>query len=214
VNTNTSTPPRILRQGRRWLAAGLGTALLASSLALSGCASGASGSGGPASSASPADVILSSHGLAGRDAAGVIDALEAQDVNDRPTGLTASVRPDELMLADGAGHQASLPIPEDRFYLSVAPYVSQTHECHYHSLTTCTGELGDTDVRIRVTDDATGEALVDGTMTTADNGFIGLWLPRGIRATLSVEADGGTATAAVSTSGDEAATCLTTLQLS
>ncbi|MFS4491238.1 CueP family metal-binding protein, partial [Dietzia kunjamensis] len=47
---------------------------------------------------------------------------------------------------------------------------------------------------------------------TYDNGFLGLWLPRGITATLTIDHDGRTATAPIST-GDDDLTCLTTMQL-
>jgi len=208
---------------RRWISALASTALLAGGLALAGCSTDSGTSGDAAagvsspSAAQPTttpDDILASHGLAGQDAPAVIDALDALPVSERPDDLMASVRPGALMLSDDQGREASLPLPEDRFYLSIAPYIDQMHECHFHSLTTCHGELGDTDVHVRVTDDATGEVLVDDTVRTFDNGFAGLWLPRGVEAaTLVVEADGRTATAPVSTAGEEDATCLTALQL-
>ncbi|MDP9822944.1 hypothetical protein J2S59_002753 [Nocardioides massiliensis] len=71
-------------------------------------------------------------------------------------------------------------MPEDRFYLAVAPYVDQTHECFYHSLTTCLGELDSADVRVKIVDEANDEVLVDEVRTTFDNGFLGFWLPRDI----------------------------------
>ncbi|GMA34464.1 CueP family metal-binding protein [Demequina litorisediminis] len=69
-------------------------------------------------------------------------------------------------------------MPDDAFYVSLAPYVDTTHECYFHSLTTCTGEMQGEDIDVTVTDVETGEVLVDEAMTTFDNGFVGLWLPR------------------------------------
>ena len=123
----------------------------------------------------------------------------------------ASVRPDELQLVSGR-QDASLPIPEDRFYLSVAPYVDQTHDCFYHSLTTCQGELGAEAVEVRIVDTTTGEVLVDETRTTFANGFVGFWLPRDIEGTLEVAHDGKVGRTPISTD-TEAPTCLTTLRL-
>ena len=104
-------------------------------------------------------------------------------------------------------------MPADEFYVSFAPYVSRTHDCHFHSLTTCVGELQNAEVSVKITDDATGEVLVDDSLTTFDNGFVGLWLPRGIDATVTVEHDGKTASSPITTQGDDAATCVTTLHL-
>lgn len=103
-------------------------------------------------------------------------------------------------------------MPEDEFYVSIAPYRSQTHECYFHSLTTCSGELANTDVHVTVVEATSGETLLDETLTTYDNGFVGVWLPRGIDATLTVSAEGRTAKKAISTRPDDP-TCLTGLQL-
>lgn len=46
-----------------------------------------------------------------------------------------------------------------------------SHGCFYHSLTTCLGELDNEDIQVTITDEATGEALVDEATTTFDNGF-------------------------------------------
>ncbi|MCK0111758.1 CueP family metal-binding protein [Ornithinimicrobium sp. F0845] len=154
--------------------------------------------------------ILSSHALAGMEVTEIIEHLDQLDVEDRPADLMASVRVDELQLSAGT-EQLSLDLPEDRFYLSFAPYVNQTHECYYHSLTTCRGELSNEDVQVTVTNDA-GEVVVDEELTTFDNGFVGLWLPRNLQGTLRVSAEDGTGQVPVSTGTDDP-TCLTTIQL-
>jgi hypothetical protein len=123
----------------------------------------------------------------------------------------ASVRPDELVLTDADGAERALDLPDDRFYLSVAPYVSTTHECFHHSLTTCKGELSDEKVQVTVTDD-TGKVLVEKQTRTFDNGFVGLWLRRGTTGTIEVEYDGKQGRARFGT-GEDDPTCLTTLQL-
>lgn len=172
-------------------------------LALSGCAA----------VSAPAPTTASSQGFDDADASAreLIDRLESTALDERPEGVIASVRPDALVFDDGSGER-SLPMPDGEFYLSVAPYVGQTHECFFHSLTTCIGELRDTEVEVTVTDAATGDVILAEATRTADNGFVGLWLPRDIAATLTVTADGRTATTAIST-GDDDPTCLTTLQL-
>lgn len=181
--------------------------------ALAGCSSApASAPSAPAGTAGApvtAETIAAAHGLAGLDARAIIDRLEATPVAERSKALMASVRPDGLRLIDGTG-EASLPMP-DEFYLSVAPYADNTHECFFHSLTTCLGELRNADISVKVTD-AAGAVLVDEDLRTSDNGFVGLWLPIGIEGTLTIEHDGLSATTPIATGPDDP-TCLTTMQL-
>lgn len=195
---------------------------LATGLILSGCAATpVAPATVPASSTSPAGSqptdaaleLLADHQLAGLDARQIIERLDATPVAERRTDLIASIRPDQLLISDDQGREAALPMPEDAFYLSLAPYLNQTHDCHFHSLTTCLGELQNADVQLTVTDRATGETVLADQLRTYDNGFVGIWLPRGIEADLTVEHEGRTATTAISTRDAEDATCLTTLQL-
>ncbi|MGK0716866.1 CueP family metal-binding protein [Leucobacter sp. W1153] len=164
-------------------------------------------------SATVNDEILAKHNLMGLDAKQIIEQLDSMPLADRPTDLIASVRPDELILTDEQQQETSVEAPADEFYVSVAPYQTQTHDCYYHSLTTCVGELQNTEVDVKVTNAETGETLIDDTRSTFDNGFLGLWLPRGIEATLSVEVDGHSATTPISTVSSDDPTCITTLQL-
>ncbi|WP_028494893.1 MULTISPECIES: CueP family metal-binding protein [Microbacterium] len=178
-------------------------ALVTALTGLTACAASA-----PAASA-PARITASD--IAAMAPVEVVDTLEALPVDERPSDVTVSVRPDRLVItADGA--ETERPLPEDLFYLSLAPYVDQTHDCFFHSLTTCLGELGGAALDVTVTD-SSGVTLVDETVTAADNGFVGLWLPRGIDATLEVAYDGARATTPIST-GAEDPTCLTGLHLS
>lgn len=156
------------------------------------------------------DGVLVDHGLEGKSAVQVIDELDRLPVAERPEDLMASVQADELVLT-AEKEEVALDIPDDRFYVSVAPYASETHDCYYHSLTTCKGELGGEHVDVTVTDDA-GEVLVDEQMTTFDNGFVGMWLPRDITGTIEVEYDGKTGQVDFGTGKDDP-TCVTTLQL-
>ncbi len=188
-------------------------------LVLTGCAAGedeavrdSAADASTASAANPdAEELLADRGLDGMDTVELIDHLDRLGGTDRPDDLFASVRPDQLVLvADDV--ETSVPIPEERFYLSIAPYVDRTHECFNHSLTTCTGELASTPVQVRIVDNSTNEVLVDETATTFANGFVGFWLPRDIEADLEVSYDGKTARSDIGT-GDDDPTCLTTLQL-
>lgn len=161
--------------------------------------------------ASPA-ALLAAHGLTGLDGRAMIDKLDRVPVKDRAADLTASIRADELQLADTSGTTTSVPLPADTFYVSFAPYVSTTHDCFYHSLTTCLGELRNVDVQVTVTDKTGGSTLVDTTVRTYDNGFFGLWLPRDLDGTITIGYAGKSVTAPVKT-GEKDPTCVTTAKL-
>lgn len=197
----------------------LAAALL--TLTLTGCAADTTASTdatGKAPAATSADSnvpaeampLLARYDLDGKSTVEIIDQLDRLALDERPADLMASVRPSELVLSSG-DQELSLEIPEDRFYLSVAPYVDQTHECFNHSLTTCKGQLASRDLRVQVVDD-TDKVLVDETRTTFENGFLGLWLPRQIDARLRVTYADQVGEVDFSTD-DDAPTCLTTLQL-
>lgn len=200
---------------RRSTAALLSTAFMSTGLLLGGCAPGSSGSpdassAGAASTATSSAALLARHGLAG-DGPAIVERLEAMPSQDRPRDLMASVRPGELQLSDGQG-KAILPMPRDRFYLSVAPYVDHTHECHFHSLTTCQGEMMRAPVHLTIRD-GSGAPLVDKDVVTNANGFVGTWLPKGSSGTVEVTSPSGRGTQSFSTAAADDPTCMTTLRL-
>jgi len=156
-----------------------------------------------------AEAILSAHGLSGKSSQEVVEALD-QDPAARPLSLMASVSYDEVTVDDGTT-QATLPLDGDEFYISVAPYENRTHDCYFHSLGTCQGELTNTDVHVTVVSED-GETLMDEDTTTYGNGFVGFWVPKDIKGTVTVTKDGKTGEVEFS-SDEEGATCITTLQL-
>lgn len=157
------------------------------------------------------NTLLADFGLEDKTAVEIVDYLERLEGPDRPQDLRASVRVDELQLQTEEA-ALNLPLPDDKFYFSFAPFLDMTHECFYHSLTTCQGELRGEQVDITITDNASGEVLVEETATSFDNGFIAYWLPKDIEATLSVSFDGHSAETIITTNADSP-TCLTSVQL-
>lgn len=180
---------------------------VAAALVLAGCSSDVPDA---ATGDVDASSLLADAGLSGMDARQVIDHLDRLGGDDRPTDLMASIRTDEVVLSDGE-RETTLPMPADELYVSMAPYVDQTHDCFFHSLTTCQGELVDDEVEVLVRDDA-GEVLVDAATKTFANGFVGVWLPRDITGSVVLTVDGMTVESPISTRADSA-TCLTDLQL-
>ncbi|ROR71980.1 CueP family metal-binding protein [Bogoriella caseilytica] len=160
--------------------------------------------------AAAAKAVVEPFGLEDLEARELVDHLDALELDDRPDFM-ASVRYDEVIIIGDDGEEHPLPLEDDLFYLSFAPYVESTHDCFFHSLTTCVGELQGEDVDVLITG-ADGEVLIEETMTTFPNGFVGVWLPRDIDAEISLTHDEGTVTAPISTH-DGAPTCVTTLQL-
>lgn len=155
--------------------------------------------------------LLERHGLDGLDHRELVEQLETMPVENRPRDLMASVQNDAVKLTDTDGREASVPFPDDEFYLSIAPYVDQTHDCFFHSLTTCLGEMANEEVAVEILSEE-GTVLVDDVIRTNDNGFLGLWLPRDIEGTLTVEHDGQSASTQIATAADSP-TCLTTVHL-
>lgn len=189
------------------------TLALALALFASGCSTASEVSDTETKSAIPdaSENWLADYDLDGLDGREITEYLDAMPVADRPEELIASVEPETLVLYDTSGNETTVPLPEYEFYLSFAPFIEHTHECHFHSLTTCLGELANEEIDITVTDE-TDAVLVDEAVRTYDNGFAGLWLPRDIEATLTVTQGERSATVPISTAED-APTCLTTLQL-
>lgn len=179
------------------------------SLVLAGCAPAADSEPSP-STGSQAE-FLNTYDLDDMDAVEIIDHLDRLETAERPADLIASVYPDELVLTDNR-QEVVLDLPQNLSYLSIAPYVEQTHDCFYHSLTTCQGELSNATVDVEITDSTTGDVVVDEQVATFDNGFVGFWVPSDINGTIEISYDGRTGASDFTTT-DEGATCITDLQL-
>lgn len=186
------------------------TTAVALSLALSvtACADGPGSEGADATSA--VDAALADLDLDDAEGTEIVDALDRLPLAERPSDLIASVRPTSLELSVGE-ETASVPLPEDLFYVSVAPYAETTHDCFHHSLTTCLGELGAEEVEVRVVDED-GAVVLEEERTTFDNGFVGFWLPAGTTGSLTITHGERSGTIPLATGPDDP-TCLTTLQL-
>lgn len=176
-------------------------ALAVGVFALSACSTASTGIAG--------DSLLAEHGLDGKSAQQIVDELDAS-ATERPLAFSASVRENELLIGDGTS-EVTLALPEDEFYVSVAPFVDTTHDCYYHSLATCQGELVGQDLAITITD-SLGEVLVDEETTTRANGFVGYWLPRDVTGTIEVSYDDYEGSIPFSTT-DGSPTCITSLRL-
>lgn len=184
-------------------------ALFVAGLLFTGCADSSDQSSAEVGSSH--QDLLATHGLEDMNAVEIIDQLDRVPLAERSTELIASVLPDRLVLSSET-EELALELPEDSFYLSIAPFVEQTHECYYHSLTTCVGELSEEEVQVTITDHS-GDVLVDEQRATFDNGFVGVWVPTGTSGTIEIGYEDMTGSTEFATDA-EAATCITDLQLS
>jgi len=125
-------------------------------------------------------------------------------------GFGLSVYDDELVVFIDDS-RISVDMPENEFYLSVAPYITSTHTCEFHSATGCRGELKQEIFYVEYVD-LEGNVVISKNMTSLSNGFIDLWLPRNIDGVLTITQDGLSASKIISTSAGEP-TCETTMQL-
>ncbi|MGN7387461.1 CueP family metal-binding protein [Sporosarcina sp. SAFN-015] len=124
--------------------------------------------------------------------------------------VTASITSHELIVKD-KGKETTYDLPSNEFFVSIAPFITTTHPCGIHSLTGCQGELVKKDFDVFI-QDVEGNVVVDETMTSLENGFIDLWLPRDKNFKVKITHDGKTVDANISTfEGDN--TCITTMQL-
>lgn len=125
---------------------------------------------------------------------------------------SASITSHQLIVDGETADSKTYALPKDEFFVSIAPYVKQTHPCEIHSLTGCQGELAEQKFQVNITD-ANGNTVLDQTMTSQANGFIDLWLPRDQTYRINIGHEGKTAEGDISTFENDN-TCITTLQLS
>ncbi|RCX23635.1 hypothetical protein DFP94_1011237 [Fontibacillus phaseoli] len=124
---------------------------------------------------------------------------------------SASITSHKLTVSDEGEGTSTYDLPQDEFFVSIAPFVESTHPCEIHSLTGCQGEMADQEFEVNIVDDE-GNTVLNQKMKTYGNGFVDLWLPRDKTYKVKISHDGKTANSEISTfEGDN--TCITTMQL-
>ncbi|MGN7477813.1 CueP family metal-binding protein [Solibacillus silvestris] len=140
-----------------------------------------------------------------------IKNLVAEYSANKTTDEKASITSTQLIVTDANDNEITYALPEDEFFVSIAPYIQGTHPCKDHSLTGCQGELVQKEINVLIENEK-GEVVVDEAMTTLENGFIDLWLPRNEAFIIEMSYDGKSATGDLTTF-EEDGTCVTTMQL-
>jgi len=152
------------------------------------------------------DDILAQHDVEDEDVETQVEYFEKTSLE--IDEVVASVDGEYLRLAT-ENDLKEIPL-EDKFYLSFAPYIDETHPCETHNLTTCQAELDEETFDVRITDE--DGVVFEDTLSTHENGFKGIWLERDIEATLHISYGSFEATREVDTYKDSP-TCITDMQL-
>jgi hypothetical protein len=124
---------------------------------------------------------------------------------------SASITSHQLLVTDSDGVELTYDLPEDDFFVSIAPYVDKTHPCTVHNLTGCQGEMAEKEFDVYI-EDMDGNVILDKTMKSQSNGFIDLWLPRDQTYRTTITHDGKMVESELSTFENDG-TCITTMQL-
>jgi hypothetical protein len=124
---------------------------------------------------------------------------------------SASITSKQLIVNEGEANSLTYDLPENEFFVSIAPYVDKTHPCATHSLTGCQGEMTEEEFNVSIVD-KDGNKIMDKTLKSQSNGFIDLWLPRDKTYNITVEHNGKIAESEISTFESDD-TCISTMQL-
>ncbi|MCR2821675.1 CueP family metal-binding protein [Lederbergia panacisoli] len=124
---------------------------------------------------------------------------------------SASITSDQLIITNSDESKTIYDLPEDEFFVSIAPFINETHPCKNHSLTGCQGEMTDKEFDVYI-EDHNGNVVLDKTLKSQSNGFIDLWLQRDKEYRITISHEGKKVESEFSTfKGD--GTCITTMQL-
>lgn len=149
--------------------------------------------------------MLKKYGLEGLSVKEMVNKLDS--ITDEKSSLNASITGTDLILYDN-GKEYDFALPKDEFYVSFAPYIHEVHPCKTHNLVSCRGELFNQEFDVSIVK-SDGTVLMDQKVKSMESGFIGVWLPRDIEATLTVSTNGLSVTQPISTFADSD-TCITT----
>ena len=124
----------------------------------------------------------------------------------------ASITSQELIVMNSDETEVVYDLSGEDFFVSIAPYVTETHPCTNHSLTGCQGELVEKEFDVYI-EDMEGKVVLDEKVKSQSNGFFDLWLPRDTTYQIKIEYDGKVSESEFSTF-EKDGTCNTTMQLS
>ncbi|HAX03682.1 MAG TPA: hypothetical protein DEA30_04140 [Acholeplasmataceae bacterium] len=153
--------------------------------------------------------LFERHNLSNKSVEEIVSYLEQRlDEDDK---FFAGIYGDKLVLGDDK-EQIELALPNGLFYLSIAPYINQTHPCTNHNLVTCRGELKNQVFQIEIIDLETNTVISKRDISSSANGFAGIWLPANKNLSIKVTYNSLSTTTDISTYSTSN-TCLTKMKL-
>lgn len=131
--------------------------------------------------------------------------------------IKVQITSEEISASFPDGSHSSVKIPNDMFFVSIAPWINTTHPCTNHVPTGCTGELRNKSMHLVVKDAKSGETIKSEKVNTRNDGFIDIWLPRHKTLNVSIHYGNNTgmfleAKETISTHSGER-TCITSMKL-
>lgn len=128
-------------------------------------------------------------------------------ITNEKDGLNASITGTTLILFDNE-KEYDFSLPKDEFYVSFAPYINEVHPCQTHNLVSCRGELFNKEFEVSIVK-KNGTVISNQKMKSMNSGFIGIWLPRDIEATMTIKYNGLSVSQSIGTFV-KSDTCITT----
>jgi hypothetical protein len=117
----------------------------------------------------------------------------------------------EIVFEFQDGKVRKIALPAKEMMVAIAPYVQKSHTWGVHYLSSCQGELIETEFVVKAVDPS-GITLLNQPVKTLKNGFMELWLPRGKTLEVTITGLNRSATGTIETM-DNSKTCVTTMQL-
>ena len=115
------------------------------------------------------------YGLDISDQVELINRLENDDFNQE---ISASITNEQIFIYHNK-KEYEIILKDDLFYVSLAPYINNTHGCYTHSLIGCLGELINKDLLVKIYDEE-DNLLEEKEVNTGSDGFFGLFLEKGV----------------------------------
>lgn len=130
--------------------------------------------------------MLTKYGLSGLSVKEMVNKFDI--ITNEKYSLNASITATTLILYDHE-KKYDFKLPGEEFYVSFAPYINEIHPCQTHNLVSCKGELFNKEFEISIIKKA-GAVVLNQKVKSMNSGFIGIWLPKGIEANLTINYNG------------------------
>lgn len=136
---------------------------------------------------------------------------QANDLGMKGSPVTSYLLNDRIAFEDANGETLEVPLPDDVMVLAIAPFIENTHACRTHNISSCRGELPLSDFTVSV-QQIDGDFAKELTLSTLENGFLELWLPKNGTYAVTI-ADGQLQAFEELSTFSSDRTCITTMQL-